>query len=138
MRTGVKQTLSFLLFSFLLNTALADFQLDSIKSISKGCDKEPKKYCKDITLGKGKVVACLYANEDKISGKCGYTLYDAVSQLQHFISKLNYVAHECNSDMAKFCKNTKPRKGRLVGCLFDNSPKLNNRCKVAIEGLGQR
>jgi hypothetical protein len=50
---------------------------DLVQTVKDGCKKELESYCKDVTPGKGRVLACLYAYEDKLSGGCVYALYDA-------------------------------------------------------------
>jgi len=39
-----------------------------VDTITKGCDKELKEYCRSVTPGEGRVLACLYAFNDKLSG----------------------------------------------------------------------
>ena len=43
---------------------------DLVKSVQEGCKKELESYCKEVTPGEGRVLACLYAYEDKLSGRC--------------------------------------------------------------------
>ncbi|MDH3317934.1 MAG: cysteine rich repeat-containing protein, partial [Gammaproteobacteria bacterium] len=39
-----------------------------VESVAKGCEKELSSYCKNVTVGEGRVLACLYAYGDKLSG----------------------------------------------------------------------
>ena len=107
-----------------------------VESVAKACDKELKTYCKDVTPGEGRVLACLYAHEDKISGKCDYALYDAAVQLERFVAALTYVANECEDDLEKYCSNIKPGEGRLLDCLDKNQKKVSKRCKQAFKDVG--
>jgi hypothetical protein len=107
-----------------------------IESVVKGCDKELKTYCKDVTPGEGRVLACLYAHSDKLSGKCEYALYDAAVQLERAVSALSYAVNECRDDLTKFCENIKPGEGRLLQCLDKNSAKVSKRCKEALKETG--
>ena len=59
-----------------------------IETVAKGCEKEFKMYCKDVTPGEGRGLACLYAHEDKLSGQCEYALYDAAAQLERALTAL--------------------------------------------------
>ena len=43
-------------------------------------EAELETYCKDVTPGDGRILACLYAHGDKLSGQCEYALYDAAEQ----------------------------------------------------------
>ncbi len=78
------------LFAFSLPaTALEDI----VDSVATGCEKELSSFCKDVTPGDGRILACLYAHADKISGRCEYAVYDAAAQLERAVSALTYVAN---------------------------------------------
>ena len=109
-----------------------------IESVAKGCKKELTTYCKDVTPGEGRILACMYAHEDKISGQCEYALYDAAVQLERFVAALTYVANECRDDLEKYCSNIQPGEGRLLACLDKNEKKVSNRCKQAAKDVGAK
>ena len=105
-------------------------------SVSKGCDKELKTYCKDVTPGEGRILACLYAHEDKLTGQCEYALYDAAAQLERAVAALSYTVNECRDDLVKNCAEIKPGEGRLLQCLEKNDAKVTKRCKQALKDTG--
>ena len=107
-----------------------------VKSVAEGCTKELKVYCSNVTPGEGRVLACLYAHGDKLSGRCEYALYDAAVQLERAVAALTYVANECNADLDKYCANIRPGGGRLAECLERNEKKLTQRCTQAIKDVG--
>ena len=107
-----------------------------VQTVAKGCKKEIKSYCKDVTPGKGRILACLYAHGDKLSGRCEYALYDAAVQLQRAVTALAYVANECDQDLEMYCAGVPAGKGRLLACLEKNDPKVSDRCKQAIKDVG--
>jgi len=107
-----------------------------IDSVAKGCDKELKTYCKDVTPGEGRVLACLYAYEDKLSGQCEYALYDAAAQLERAINALVYAVNECGDDLEKYCSSIEPGQGRLLQCIEKNDAKVTKRCKQALKDTG--
>ena len=107
-----------------------------VDSVVKGCDKELKTYCKDVTPGEGRGLACLYAFEDKLSAQCEYALYDAAAQLERAINALAYAANECRDDLTKYCSDIKPGQGRLIQCIEKNDAKVSNRCKQALKDTG--
>ena len=109
-----------------------------VETVAKGCDKEIKTYCKDVTPGEGRVLACLYAHEDKLSGQCEYALYDAAAQLERFVAALTYVANECEDDLEKYCANIQPGQGRLLACLDKNKKKITKRCTQALKDVGAK
>jgi hypothetical protein len=107
-----------------------------VDSVVKGCEKELMTYCKDVMLGEGRGLACLYAYSDKLSAQCEYALYDAAAQLERVINTLGYVANECRDDLTKFCSDIKPGEGRLLQCIDKNDKKVSKRCKEALKETG--
>jgi hypothetical protein len=104
-----------------------------VQSVKDGCKKELESYCKAVTPGEGRVLACLYAHEDKLSGRCEYALYDAAAQLERAIGALTYVANECKADLETHCAAIQPGEGRLAQCLKKNEKKISGRCQQAMK-----
>jgi hypothetical protein len=120
----------------LVFSGVVSAQQTLVDTVVKGCDKELKTYCKDVTPGEGRVVACLYAYEDKLSARCEYALYDAAAQLERAINALAYAANECRDDLSKFCSDIKAGEGRLLQCIDKNDAKISTRCKQALKDTG--
>jgi len=111
---------------------------DLVETVSKGCEKELTSYCRDVTPGEGRILACLYAHSDKLSGQCEFALYDAAVQLQRFVAALAYLANECDEDLDKFCTGVVAGEGRLLKCLDDNAAKISARCTQALKDVGAK
>ena len=109
-----------------------------IETVATGCETEIATYCKDVTPGEGRILACLYAHQDKLSGKCEYALYDASARLERAVAALTYLANECAADLAEHCASVQAGEGRLLECLKKNEAKLSARCKGAFEDVGAR
>ena len=107
-----------------------------VQSITEGCKVELEKYCENVTPGKGRVLACLYAYGDKLSPKCEYALYDAAAQLERAVAALSYVANECDEDLEQYCSAVAPGGGRLLDCLEKKDKQLTKRCKQALKDVG--
>src|SRR5512143_2523756 len=120
----------------LVFSGVVSAQQKLIESVSKGCEKELKTYCKDVTPGEGRVLACLYAHEDKLSGQCEYALYDAAAQLERVVNALAYVTNECRDDLKTHCSGIKAGEGRLLQCIEKNDAKVSKRCKQALKDTG--
>ena len=91
-----------------------------------------------MTPGRGRVLACLYAHEDKLSTRCEYALYDAAVQLERVISALSFLANECRDDLEKLCAAVAPGEGRLLECLDKNKEKVSDRCKQAVKDVAAK
>ena len=109
-----------------------------VETVAKGCEKELKSFCSQVTPGEGRILACLYAHNDKLSGQCEYALYDAAVQLERLVAALSYVANECDADLDKFCSAVEAGEGRLLKCLDDNSAKISARCTEALKDVGAK
>jgi hypothetical protein len=122
------------MMSLFFTNAVAEENL--VQSVTDGCKVELEKYCKEVTPGDGRVLACLYAYGDKLSAKCEYALYDAAAQLERAVAALSYVANECDEDLDKYCSAVAPGEGRLLECLEKKSKQLTKRCKQALKDVG--
>jgi len=126
---------------FALITALFAFSLpavaleDIVQSVATGCEKELSTFCKDVTPGEGRILACLFAHSDKVSGRCEYAVYDAAAQLERAVSALTYVANECDEDIDKICAKVEAGEGRILTCLKKNESKVTKRCNSAMKDI---
>lgn len=107
-----------------------------IDTVASGCKTEIETYCKAVTPGEGRILACLYAHEDKLGGQCEYALYDASARLERAVAALNFAAQECEDDIKTLCKSVAAGKGRIIECLEKNDAKVSKRCKSALKTTG--
>ena len=107
-----------------------------VETFLKGCKTELDSYCKDVTPGDNRLLACIYAHQDKLSARCEYALYDASAQLERAVAALSYVAGECDNDLELYCTEIAPGEGRLLACLDRNDRKVSERCKRALKDVG--
>ena len=108
----------------------------ALDTFSEGCKQELSTFCKDVTPGDGRILACLYAFQDKLSPRCEYALYDSVSQLDKVLNNLSYAVGECRDDLKSYCAEIKPGEGRLLDCLGKNEAKVSARCNTALKDAG--
>lgn len=120
------------LFTFSLPSSALE---DLVDSVATGCEKELSSYCKDVTPGGGRILACLFAHSDKLSGRCEYAVYDVAAQLERAVSALTYVANECDQDIDNICAKVEAGEGRILTCLKKNEPKVTKRCNQAMKDI---
>jgi len=111
----------------------ADTLVDSLK---KACNKELTTFCKGVPQGQGRILACLYAFQDKVSDKCIYALYDASVQLEEAVAAVKFAASQCKDDLQKFCANVEVGQGRALACLNKNDKNVSQTCKDALKQTG--
>ena len=109
-----------------------------VETVAKGCETEITTYCQDVTPGEGRILACLYAHGDKLSGKCEYALYDAAARLERAVAAMTYLAGECQKDLEAYCGDVQAGQGRLLKCLEANEDKLSDRCRGAFQDVGMK
>jgi hypothetical protein len=120
----------------LLNFTGATWAQNIVETVATGCESELKTYCKDVTPGEGRILSCLYAYGDKLSGRCEFALYDAAAQLERFVASLSYVANECDEDIDKYCANVEMGEGRILACLEAQGTNIQPRCTQALKDVG--
>lgn len=105
----------------------------ALDTFAAGCQQELTTFCKGVEPGEGRIIACLYAFQDKLTPRCEYALYDSVGQLDKTLSTLAYAVGECREDLEKNCADIKVGEGRLLDCLNKNEAKVSARCNAALK-----
>lgn len=103
-----------------------------VETVETGCADEIKNYCSQVNPGEGRLLACFYAHEDKLSGRCQYALYQASNQLDQAVSALNYVAGECENDIVSHCADVQMGEGRIIECLRSKADVVSASCMTAV------
>jgi hypothetical protein len=135
----ITSTLSRLVAATLVAAASASSvaaQQPLAEQVLDGCKSELKSWCQSVTPGEGRLLACLYAHEDQLSGQCEFALYDAAVRLDRAISALTYVAGECRGDIESLCAEVQAGEGRIAECLNKNADKLSKPCNQAMAEVG--
>jgi hypothetical protein len=114
----------------------AAMQGDLGTKVLEGCESELGQYCAGVTPGEGRMLACLYAYGDRLSGQCEFALYDAAARLERAIDAITYVASECRAELETHCANVEVGEGRVAQCLKDHASELSPGCKQALTDVG--
>ena len=107
-----------------------------IDHVMTACEPEITAFCSQVTPGEGRLLACFYAHEDKLSGRCGYALYEAAAALEDFAAAVTHVANQCLDDMEKFCAQVELGEGRVATCLLEHKAEVTEACRQAIDDVG--
>lgn len=116
--------------------AIAAMEGELAVRVLEGCREELVTYCSEVTPGEGRLLACLYAHGDKLSGPCQFQLYDASVRLERAISAISYIAAQCGPEIEANCANVEPGEGRMAQCLRDNQSALSPGCDQALTEVG--
>lgn len=125
----------FLVATFLLQLApaFADDKQDYQKLIADNCTKELKSYCKGVQAGDARLLACLYAREDKLGGACLDAVLTSVDRLKTAIIAMSDVKRVCANDVRNLCPGVVAGKGHLVQCLTITQKRVSAACNTALD-----
>lgn len=108
------------------------------EQVLDGCNTELARFCAEVTPGEGRLLACLYAHGDKLSGQCDHALYNAAVRLERAIDAITYVASECRAELETHCAEVEVGEGRVAQCLKDHASELSPGCDQALTEVGAK
>ena len=104
-----------------------------VDNVIKACETDIKTYCSQVTPGHGRMLHCMAAHEDKISGSCEYALYRAATILEQLTAAIAYVASECAADIRTYCSDVAMGEGRILNCLEEHEDAVSDACNAAVD-----
>jgi hypothetical protein len=108
------------------------------QDVLKACEADIKTYCSQVTLGDGRLLACMYAHEDKISPECDVAVADAADQLDWFLSSVREALETCAPDIQKHCADVEAGQGRIYACLRIKKDQIGDDCKGVVDNVTAR
>jgi hypothetical protein len=109
---------------------------DVIDDVMTSCQPEIEAYCSQVTPGEGRLLACFYAHQDKLSGRCEYALYEAAAALEQFAAAVTHLAAACATDLETYCAQVELGEGRVGTCLLEHKAEVSETCRQAIDDVG--
>jgi hypothetical protein len=109
-------------------------------NLMAACEAEIAVKCTGVSKGRGRISACLYAHDDKLSGACRVEVAKVSnsSTFQRYIPtgvrSLQGSGYEaslrkaCTSDADKLCTRVKTGNGRILACLYARSNSVRKAC----------
>jgi hypothetical protein len=103
-----------------------------VEHLIQACESDIQSYCSQVTPGNGRMLHCMAAHEDKISGRCQYAFYQAAAILEQLATATAYLANQCSTDIEKHCNDVAMGEGRILACLAENEAEVSDVCNQAI------
>ncbi len=132
-KNEMRKEIALLTFAFGLLVGTNSMAQESlVEHLIKSCETELRSYCSQVTPGDGRLLHCMAAHEDKISGRCQYAFYQAATILEQMATAINYVASQCATDIETHCSDVALGEGRILVCLEENDAEVSDVCKQAV------
>lgn len=90
------------------------------------CAEDAKKFCKDVKLGQGRLIRCMWQHRYQLSSACR-------EKARKDWEKAMQVSADCAEDVKTFCKGIIPGGGRIIACLKSHEAELSSACKTHSE-----
>jgi hypothetical protein len=103
--------------------------------VKYACREELATFCKGVVPGRGRILACLYAFEEKVSDGCATAVLEGPGVLEQVFEYLASAVTACTEDLKKFCADVKPGGERMRACIRKNESAVSPRCKDALHRL---
>jgi hypothetical protein len=110
----------------------ANAQDTLLDHLISACEGDIDKYCSQVTPGEGRILHCMAAYEDQISGQCDYAFYRAATLLEQLSMAISYLAESCAADIETFCSDVEMGEGKILACLESNEKEVSDGCKKAV------
>jgi Golgi apparatus protein 1 len=107
-------------------------QEELLDYLATECEADLEQFCSTVNPGEGRILHCVAAHEDQLSGQCTYALYQAATLLDQMAAALSYVAQSCAEDIKAQCSDVQPGEGRLLSCLESKREAVSPACTKAM------
>jgi hypothetical protein len=91
------------------------------------CEQDRARFCGDVPPGRGRIIACMRFNADKLSQRC----FQAMTAWS--LAQANAI-RACLIDAERLCPHLPPRGPRARMCLLQNADRLSRACGEALLG----
>lgn len=116
-------------------------------NLMAACEAEIAANCAGVSKGRGRISACLYANDDKLFGACKIEVTKVSNSRAfqrylptdvNFLQGSEYEAglrKACTSDADKSCTGVTNGNGRMLACIYSRSESVSKACWSAAKLL---
>ena len=121
-----------LMLSAMLVVAPTYAQDTMLDFVMDACEADLQQYCSQVTPGDGRLLYCVAAHGDKISGDCQYALFEAATLLAKYADTLLDIAESCEVEIDTLCAEVEIGEGRILRCLDEHEDELGDACRTAM------
>ena len=105
------------------------------QGVLEDCATDIAAFCAQVEPGHGRVISCLYANEDKLSEACYAANSDVHDAMDFMFATVRNALATCAADIENTCAGTEFGHGRILTCLKENRSEISPQCEQVVNGF---
>lgn len=109
---------------------------DALDRLAVSCGPDIAKYCKNESLGGGRVRQCLLRNQGAISSRCTGSITALTSLLEKRAAARASVLRVCDLDIKRRCSGVEQGDGNLMECFYKTKQNISQACQQAVSDAG--
>jgi outer membrane protein OmpA-like peptidoglycan-associated protein len=109
---------------------------DAIDQLGISCGPDIAKFCKNESLGGGRVRQCLQRNSGSVSPRCIASISALTSLLEKRAAARASVMKVCDVDITRRCSGVEVGDGNLLECFFKTKENVSAPCRQAVADAG--
>src|ERR1041385_1112193 len=109
---------------------------EAIDQLGASCGSDIAKFCKNESLGGGRVRQCLLRNQGALSAGCVRPINALTSLLQKRAAARASVMQVCDLDIKRRCSGVEVGDGNLLECFYKTKENVSAACRQAVADAG--
>lgn len=109
---------------------------EAIDQLGTSCGSDIAKFCKNESLGGGRVRQCLLRNQGALSAGCVRSINALTSLLQKRAAARASVMQVCDLDIKRRCSGVEVGDGNLLECFYKTKENVSAACRQAVADAG--
>jgi OOP family OmpA-OmpF porin len=109
---------------------------EAIDQLGSACSSDISKFCKNESLGGGRVRQCLLQNQGKVSARCIGSIAALTSLIEKRAAARASVLKVCDVDIKRRCSGVAPGDGNLMECFYKTKENVSAACQKAVADAG--
>ena len=103
-------------------------------SLLEACETDIATHCADVEPGHGRLTACLYAHEDKLTDSCDAATAEIGDVLDLFFSRVREIGIACGDDIQTHCGGIAVGDG-IMACLREKQANVSEACTGVLNSM---
>jgi outer membrane protein OmpA-like peptidoglycan-associated protein len=109
---------------------------EAIDQLGSACGSDIAKFCKNESLGGGRVRQCLLQNQGKVSARCIGSITALTTLIEKRAAARASVMKVCDLDIKRRCSGVAPGDGNLMECFYKTKENISPACQKAVADAG--